>query len=611
MKEFPWQTEKAKRRENPWVWAILIAILVLYIFSVLRLDPVATFGNSADDALYFSSAKALSTGQGYILPSFPVRLRATKYPELYPLLLAAVWKVDPHFPDNVNIAVGLTLAFGCSALLFTFLLLRRWPSLGDWPAISVVGLCAFTGYFLDLSASVMTDVPFMAMLWGAMWLVEGQDRRSRNAFGAGILTGLSVGLRSLGVAAVAGIGLVLLVKRDFQRLLWYSVAVLPLTLLWLWPRLSAMVHPPGTPLVLGLSGSGWAQTLCYYSSYACSWRMGVTAPKALEAIVYTNLKNVIQEPGLYLLSPLATGGGIWSLVLVSLVGVAAYAGIIRNFRNVGWQPLTAAFAFYLLVLLPWPYTPQRFLVAFLPLLFGGLWIEARHFTYLITEHLRPVFPMAQRAMAVMLAVGSVALFGSVVLNCTYAVPVQVGAQAAENQRFLRDQQGAYAWIRQHAAADAHVIAYEDGLFYLYTGRKSVVPIACLTQSFYEDNLQFAEHDAAELIDVARHIGAAYWLTTVRDFALDGNMDYAVLQQRQGQLLSAATMVYRSKDGKVQLYDVRSLTATNKSVSGSALEGEPPRAGGHLTDVVLRSVSRSRQRMEGSTSKDISYPFGHW
>ena len=203
------------------------------------------------------------------------------------------------------------------------------------------------------------------MMLGAIWLAECPGWRSRGAFGAGLLAGLSVGLRSLGVAAIAGIGLVLLVKRDYRKLLWFSVAALPLTLVWLWPALNGMLHQAGAHPVLGLVGSGWTQTLCYYSSYACSWRMGVTTPRGLEAVVLTNLKSVIQEPGLYLLTPLATQGRLWSLVLVSLVGIAAYAGIIRYLRKAGWQPLVVAFAFYLLVILPWPYTPQRFLVAFL------------------------------------------------------------------------------------------------------------------------------------------------------------------------------------------------------------------------------------------------------
>jgi hypothetical protein len=114
-----------------------------------------------------------------------------------------------------------------------------------------------------------------------------------------------------------------------------------------------------------------------------------------------------------------------------------------------------------------------------------------------------------------------------------------------------------------------VIAYEDGLLFLHTGRPSVVQIACLPQSFYENDRRFAEHDAAHLPDVARHIGAAYWLTTIRDFSLNGDMDYAILQRRQELLLASAPLVYHSADGAVKIFDVRSLFHTDGNVRSSA------------------------------------------
>lgn len=559
------ETGVKERQENPpttgrgedrRIWAAFAAILVLYVFSALRVGPVNAFGSIGDDALYLSSARALANGKGYILPSFPIPMKASKYPEMYPLLLSTVWKVDPHFPGNVKVAVGLTLGFGCLALLFAFLLLRRWTGLGDWPALAAVALCAFTGSFLELSASVMTDVPFMAVLLGAIWMAEWRNRKNWGIVGAGLLAGLSVGLRSLGVAAIGGIGLVLLLNKDFRKLLWFSVAAAPLTLLSLWLALGAMFHSGGTRLAVGLDGTGWTQTLCYYSSYACSWRMGVTTPRVLEAVILTNLKSVIQEPGLYLFSPLVASNALWSVVLVTLLSIAAYAGIVRRVRADGWKPLTVTFLFFLPVILAWPYTPERFLLTFLPLFFGGLFVEGRHLTSLVARRLRPPIRAAERVAAGALAVAGLAIAATVAVNYTYAIPSQAASVAASEKQMLAAKRGAYAWIRKHAGPDARIVSYDSGLTYLYTGRPSLPATTCLSQAFYLNDARYAEHDAAHLTDVPRHIGASYWLATDADYALTGETDYTVLQRRQKELLAGAPVIYRSRDGRVVLYDVR-------------------------------------------------------
>lgn len=568
MKELRENPSTTGRGESCWVWVVLAGILALYVFSALRVHPVATFGTSADDALYFSTAQALAAGKGYIIPGFPGGLQATKYPELYPLLLAGIWKINPHFPDNVKFAVGMTLFFGCAALVLIFLMLRRWPGLDDWQALAVASLCGFSGYFLYLSACVRTEIPFTAVLLAAVLLAERRGAGSGAAFGAGVLASLAVGLRSLGVAAVAGIGLAMLLKREYRRLLWFTVAATPLTLLSLWPALSAILNvssrataQPGT--------SGWTQTLCYYTSYACGWRMDVGAPATLAAVVLKNLKGVLQGAGMFLLNPLATENTLWSLVLVSLLGIAAYVGVVRLVRKTGWHSLVIVFTFYLLVILPWPYTPERFLLTFLPLLFGGLWLEFRHLAGLIAEHLRPIHSTGERVTAGLLAVAGLTVAALVVMNYTRAVPAEVAGLAASNEEMLAGERGAYDWVRQHAAPGASIIAYEDGLLYLYTGHPSILPIMAHTQDFYLGDRSFAEYDAARLADVASHVGADYWLTTTIDYGLTDELAQNILLKRQHQLLASAPVVYRSEDSEVKVYDVRALFGNGGDSKGTA------------------------------------------
>src|SRR5438105_12250232 len=54
-----------------------------------------------DDGIYAVTAKALATGHGYRIISLPGEIAQTKYPILFPALLAAVWKLAPEFPQNL------------------------------------------------------------------------------------------------------------------------------------------------------------------------------------------------------------------------------------------------------------------------------------------------------------------------------------------------------------------------------------------------------------------------------------------------------------------------------------------------------------------------------
>jgi hypothetical protein len=101
-------------------WICFGIILFLFLGYVEWLRPAPLFGYFHDDTLYFSSARALATGQGYIIPSLPGTPPQTKYPILYSWLLSWVWKWFPNFPGNVMPAIWLTAFFGCWFLAAAF-----------------------------------------------------------------------------------------------------------------------------------------------------------------------------------------------------------------------------------------------------------------------------------------------------------------------------------------------------------------------------------------------------------------------------------------------------------------------------------------------------------
>jgi hypothetical protein len=74
-----------------------------------------------DDGIYWVTAKSLATGQGYRQTHLPGEPFQTKYPPVYPVMLAPAWWT----PDPENVALALTWMTLPVFLVLSWLLLRR------------------------------------------------------------------------------------------------------------------------------------------------------------------------------------------------------------------------------------------------------------------------------------------------------------------------------------------------------------------------------------------------------------------------------------------------------------------------------------------------------
>jgi 4-amino-4-deoxy-L-arabinose transferase-like glycosyltransferase len=543
-----------------WPWLALAAILLVYIGAIALLRPAANFGAIQDDAMYFASAKAIASGQGYLLPSFPGGATAAKYPEFYPWLLSWIWRVDPNFPANVTLAIGLTVVFGCWFLVAGFLVARRTLGLGDGWALFATGLCAFNFFALLVSGSVLSDLPFAAMaLTAALAADRALERRAHWWWmvAAGALAGLSVGMRTLGVAVLGGIAVVALGRRAWKQAAIFCCVAGPVALPWLWPVFRHLFASFGGAVHARAPASqGWQQTLAFYTSYIGQWREFVPNWAAQRAVCVKNFLNLVEEPGSYLFLPLSDGVAWLSVVGGSLVSLGAWAGIFSRARRGGWRSLFVIFPLYAAIVIPWPFPLHRFLVPFQPLLFGGLAVSLTGLGRSVIGAFRGAAPAAERAIAAAMALIVIGLGGVAAANYASAVPRSMAHLMAGQRALLAEKRQAYGWIRAHAAPKAPFIAYDDVLLYLYTGRQAIRPIACSTTSFYTDDPAAVERDAAHLADVARHVDAGYWMVTVEDYGVELGRDKAVLGRRQDQLVGPLPVVFRSTDGRVVIYDLR-------------------------------------------------------
>ena len=533
---------------------ILVCILAVFVYQVERAHSQVFFGQFQDDSIYFSTAKALANGQGYTLISFPGHPPQTKYPIVYPWLLSFVWRLSPSFPDNLKLAIRLSEFFSCWSLLATFFLLRNLSGVGKKAALWLTAICAFHPVFVRISGLVMSDMPFMACLLTALAICVHVSSRQAPIWiyvVVGLLAGLSTGIRTLGLALVAGICGALLSNRSYRAAVVVAASAGLVMLL-----LSDLTHlHQGAPLRLDTSGeAGWNQVVAYYTSYTqFQWNMGIPSLAALIHLVLLNLFVLAASPGTIVFG---TFGTIWNFA-VTLLSFPMWIGVLRQWRHSEWKPVLLSFVFYLSVILVWPYPqPERFLLPFLPLLIAGLWIEARRIGGVVLTKLRIGTATSERiGSAVVVIIGGV-LLAVGAWNCLVRDPRERQVSAATLAAGLQEREQAYQWIREYTKPDDRVVAWKDAVLFLYTGRQSLRPVAPLPQDFYLDDASSEKRDLAHLCDAPRHAGVHYWMTTPQDFNLEPHRE--ALLARMKVVSAALPVVFRSVQGNVEIHDASCL-----------------------------------------------------
>jgi|HubBroStandDraft_6_1064221.scaffolds.fasta_scaffold07518_7 hypothetical protein len=540
-------------------WLILACIWAVYIHNVERWHSAVYFGWPHDDGIYFSTAKALAQGQGYRLISFPDSPPQTKYPILYPYLLSWVWHLHPNFPDNLKPAIRLTEFFGCWSLIAAFLLLRKF-GIGELAALFLVALLAFAPAFLHLSGWIMSEVPFMALLLTVLLLADAATR-SRAAvplvLATGAIAGLSVGLRTIGVAVVAGIFFLALRRRAFREAFLLAAVAGTVVAIESWSRL-VHLFVAATPVTASTAEPGWNQVLAYYTDYVrFSWRMSIPSVWALIRFLETNAAALARSPG-----SVVVGVDKGHVGVTALLSVLVWLGIARQMRRPEWQATGYVLILYCCIVVSWLPTPERFLVPFIPVFFAALWLEMPRLWALCRANLRSGVPWLQRTLATALACIFVYALAFTGWNYLVGDPRDLQQNSALQAHALEEKKQAYQWIRDNTGPNDRIAAWEDGLMYLYTGRQGLRPFVPLPQDFYMDDRESLRRDLAHMCDAPRHAGVRYWLTSNDDFPGQSGVDR--IDARMAEIAAVLPVVFRSGENHVQIHDTSCLTDLDRA-----------------------------------------------
>ena len=516
-------------------------MLVLLIPSGLFLlhnSDVPQLGERHDDGLYYVSAKSLAEGH-YRIESLPGKPAQTKYPPLYPLLLSLAWRVNPAFPQNLPIAAGLTWV-ALPALLGALWLYYPRIGISGWRLWPLLALLAVNPYIILFSITLFSELWFTALLIGVLLLVEHSVEPGIHpafAAAAGVLAGLAYLTRTAGIVLLLTGIVYLWMRRERAKALWFGAGMLPFVASWtVWARLHQLQTSD--------------ESLVYYLDYVKYEFYNVHLGN-LHLVLWKNIDALLWGLGSLIL-PKVTDS-LFLKILAEVIAVAMISGIVRMVRKgqaLHYAAFAAVTAFMLVI---WHFPPnERFSLPLAPLAFAGLLTELEHFSAITRAGLRHVDRSQRVAAAIMAGLAAVIVAGSLALQL-YVSAVFLDETARGQRARNLEQAGDYAWIRGHLPPDAVLIAYDDPVLYLDTGRPAMrLPMP--PRIWYN-----ADHDGElelyrGLVAYARQHGASYVYSTTSDLRNDMPGEGADAIEQVIRTNPALAPIYKSAGGTV--YELR-------------------------------------------------------
>jgi hypothetical protein len=309
-------------RKLAWLAGGLVVAALIFAYAVALTAPA--IGVFHDDGVYLVTAKALATGRGYNIVSLPRATPETKYPILFPALLAAVWKIAPRFPGNVMWLKCVPLLAGIIWLGLSFCMLKRETGSGGVARILVL-LAALSPWMLFLSTALLSETVFAAFTTAAVIAVERACTGRRVGLlvlGAAVLASAAFLTRTAGVAVIAAGALTLGCREGVRRSALYLVVCAALCAPWLgWQSAQK-------PAVAGVSAF---DTVRNYETWnvigGFTWRQK-------PVIVGVNLASFLVAPGILMGFPARNAGALAAIVL----GLLALLGLACRLRT-AWGAL--------------------------------------------------------------------------------------------------------------------------------------------------------------------------------------------------------------------------------------------------------------------------------
>jgi 4-amino-4-deoxy-L-arabinose transferase-like glycosyltransferase len=429
--------------------------LVALFFWLGTLD--SNVGFYMDDHLYYLPAQAIAEGRGYRVLSVPGEPFQDRHPPAYPLLLSAIYRLEPQFPAHVVPMKAVSAFSVVASLVLWFFVLRR--VVDPWLAAFASLLSLSSVLAADVARAVLSDGPFaLVAVVGLLLLgtdVEQPERSRWKPFALGVLCGVAYLTRVIAVVLVFVALLEFVKRRSLRAAVMFLVPLAALVLPWLLYRRSVgMGGAVGyeNALAAFMPGTG-VRGYIIEQFYEARDILFDLLPGLLVSPLYnsTRLQARLAGVGMGMLGPVIAGG----VLLLMGMGVAST-----------WKRVTPFLRTYLLLMVAvvwlWPFQFEaRFFLPVLPLL--CLWIVAG-----VASAVR----FAPRPLAITAAVAAAAACLSFATTVRRFVDVRRSG-FDRNNAVLQDFREVSAWLRQHSRERDLVISDNPDATYIWTGLKGI------------------------------------------------------------------------------------------------------------------------------------------
>ena len=461
---------------------LAIALALAAAFNAIDALPVGVF---YDDALYTILGKSIASGAGYRYLNVPGQPLATHYPPGYPLLLAALWRVAPSFPENVALfkAVNALLVGAVAYFTYRFARVRLAATPHIAAGVALAGTAAIP--LLVLSSAVMSEVLFLALLMP--WLLAAERRvdtpRVQSAMWLSLFGALLFYVRAHAIVVVPALVVTQLLARNRRAALVSALVGMVALLPWfLW----VAAHDAQIPSAL--RGA--------YGSYA-GWLLRGVRDNGIGIVIASMRDNAVTVGAIIVRSFAVLQRQPFQILALLAVLALVAAGAMSLYAR---ARVTLVFlTLYFIAVLAWPFSPLRFVWGVWPLvilvLFAGMQWSVRHDSRLMRGRAIRWTGIAATAMAVV---------GMLLFNVRgYANAWWTTVSRSVTPRI----QPQLEWVAAHTTASDVVVADDEGAVFLYTGRHAV-PANTFTPQQYFLRRPAAE-DARILRDVVHAFRATY------------------------------------------------------------------------------------------------------
>jgi MFS family permease len=421
-----------------------------------------------DGAGYATLAAALALGQGYRSIDQPDRPAQVNFPPAYPLALAAVRLVAG--PSNPAYH-AFSLACSFAATLLTWLWFRR-----QMPRRAAFWLALALGvnWIWSRTAGEIQSEPLYLLLQAAALLLADRlpgsrgGRRLGLAVALGLLAGLALLARQVGLVLVGAVALHLAIGRAWGAAALATGLALAINLPW----------------IAWQAGNPQKKQVAYFLDRS---PLAVAAENAL--FYLRRLPDMLTGPFVEVATVFAPRFSQGATAGAAVATALLLGGLLLALRS-GRKRLGAVVALgTLALLLVWPFTEAgRFLIPLVPMLLVGA-VE------ILSAGLGRLGARRPRAVAAWLL-----LAAALPYSCYSLATGRSAAQRARHEPF----DAACAWIATQGDAPGPLLTSYPGEAYLQTGRQGVVARA--------------DADAAGVEALIERHGVAYLLVAPERFA---------------------------------------------------------------------------------------------